>query len=33
LLTLDYQYTNERSNAVLSSFTTNQVTAGLTYKY
>jgi hypothetical protein len=33
LLTLDYQYTNERSNAQLSSFTLNQVSAGLTYKY
>jgi len=33
LLTLDYQYTNEHSNAALSSFTQNQVSVGLTYKY
>jgi Putative beta-barrel porin 2 len=33
LLTLDYQYTNERSNAQFSSFTLNQVSAGLTYRY
>ena len=33
LLTLDYQYTQSHSNAALSSFTQNQVTAGLTYKY
>jgi hypothetical protein len=32
-LTLDYQYTQEHSNAALSSFTQNQVSAGLTYKY
>jgi hypothetical protein len=30
LLTLDYQYTNERSNAQFSNFTQNQVTAGPT---
>jgi hypothetical protein len=33
LLTLDYQYTQEHSDALGSSFTQNQVTGGLTYKY
>jgi hypothetical protein len=33
LLTLDYQYTQEHSNAPQSSFTQNTVTGGLTYKY
>jgi opacity protein-like surface antigen len=33
LLTLDYQYTQEHSNAPRSSFTQNTATAGLTYKY
>jgi hypothetical protein len=33
LLTLDYQHTNEHSSVAFSSFTDNQYTAGLTYKY
>ena len=33
LLTLDYQYTQVHSDAPGSSFTQNQVTGGLTYKY
>jgi hypothetical protein len=33
LLTLDYQYTTERSNALLSSFVQNTYRAGLTYRY
>jgi hypothetical protein len=33
LLTLDYQYTNGRSDAPLSDFTRQQTTAGVTYKY
>jgi hypothetical protein len=33
LLTLDYQHTNEHSSVPFSSFTDNQYTAGLTYKY
>jgi hypothetical protein len=33
LLTLDYQYTNVRSDAMFGDFTRNQYTAGLTYKY
>jgi len=33
LLTLDYQYINEHSSAALSTFTQNQFTAGLTYRY
>ncbi len=33
LLTLDYQYTDGRSDAPLSDFTRQQYTAGLTYKY
>ena len=32
-LTLDYQYTNVRSNVALQSFTTNMGTAGVTYRY
>jgi hypothetical protein len=32
-LTLDYQYTQEHSNAPGSSFTQSQVTGGLTYRY
>ena len=33
LLTLDYQYSTVHSDAVLSDFTRNVYTAGLTYKY
>jgi hypothetical protein len=33
LLTLDYQYTTQHSSALFSSFTQNQYTAGLTYRY
>jgi hypothetical protein len=33
LLTLDYQYSTVRSNVVLSDFTRNVYTAGLTYRY
>ena len=33
LLTLDYQYTILHSDAPNSSFSQNQYTAGLTYKY
>jgi opacity protein-like surface antigen len=33
LLTLDYQYTTVRSDAMFGDFTRNQYTAGLTYKY
>ena len=33
LLTLDYQYSTVRSDAVLSDFTRNVYTAGLTYRY
>ena len=33
LLTLDYQYTTQHSGALFSSFTQNQYTAGLTYRY
>ena len=33
LLTLDYQYTNVRSNVAFGSFMTNMATAGVTYRY
>jgi uncharacterized protein (PEP-CTERM system associated) len=33
LLTLDYQYSTVSSNQVLSDFTRNVYSAGLTYKY
>jgi hypothetical protein len=33
LLTLDYQYSTVSSNVVLSDFTRNVYTAGLTYRY
>ena len=33
LLTLDYQYTNVRSNVAFGNFMTNMGTAGVTYKY
>ena len=32
-LTLDYQYTNVRSNVAFGNFITNMGTAGVTYKY